>query len=201
MFSGTTDLTGLSSASGGRCSSWAPVIAAPWACHQLECESLEISLLSPMCSIWIFFKRAIASDDLQFIIRGERLVSKQKSPKLGQGFGEIMIFCHSSATYRCVCVCVRVSAALWFAVLSPPPSPIPTPLLPLCWPEPMQLPWRALASSCLPNCPAIKLLYVYNRSTEWTPLGARKPRRRRPASLVMDHYAGFLLRSFCRGCN
>lgn len=65
--------------------------------------------------------------------------------------------------YINVCGCVGLcshrdglyaEAVLWFAAL---------PLL--CWSELKQLP-RPLCLQLLPNCPAIKLLYVYNHSTE-----------------------------------
>lgn len=65
-----------------------------------------------------------------------------------------------SHKYACVCVHANVcdelyaNAVLWFAVF---------PLL--CWSEAKQLP-RLLCLQLLPNCPAIKLLYVYSHSTE-----------------------------------
>lgn len=61
--------------------------------------------------------------------------------------------------YVCVCVYdeLYANAVLWFAALSPH----------LCWSELKQLP-RLLCLQLLPNCPAIKLLYVYNHSAERT---------------------------------
>lgn len=48
------------------------------------------------------------------------------------------------------------NVVFWVAMRPPPP---------LCCSETKQLP-RLLRLQLLPNCPAIKLLYVYNHSTE-----------------------------------
>lgn len=88
--------------------------------------SLSVRVLKYLCRL-----QCAASGS--FWKPGERLASKQKSPKLGQGFGEIMIFCHSSAmwTYRCVCVCVSVPVQCCglqcFLPLHPPSPPHSSP--------------------------------------------------------------------------